>query len=283
MFKKLSFFFYKIIYLINTLSVKFFKRNFLLYFKEFIENDHYVSLNINRKKIKLFVPNNLVKWRVDTFLEKEPETIDWINNFKLKKFNFWDIGANIGQYSIYCAITHPNSIITSFEPSTNNLRILSRNISINQLQEKINIFPVALANEGCNFLKLAESSLEEGSAHNNYGVSDTKQIRKISYKTYGTSIDTILEEKKLPIPNYIKIDVDGVENNILEGGKKFLSAKEILEVSIEINENDTIKFKEIMNFFKSTNFKIKHKKHNIDFHKIPGSENIFNYVFKKII
>ena len=92
-----------------------------------------------------------------------------------------------------------------------------------------------------------------------------------------------MEEKKLPIPNYIKIDVDGVENSILEGGKKFLSAKEILEVSIEINENDTIKFKEIMNFFKSTNFEIKHKKHNIDFHKIPGSENIFNYVFKKII
>ena len=283
MFNKISFFFYKFFFLLNAVIVKIFNKNFLLYFKEFIENDHYASLDIDKKKVKLFIPNNLVKWRVDTFLKKEPETIDWINNFKLKKFNFWDIGSNIGQYSIYCSIIHPDSIITSFEPSTNNLRILTRNISINRLEKKINIFPIALTNERNIFLELAESSLEEGSAHNNYGVNDNKQIKKIAYKTYGTSIDAILEEKILPIPNYIKIDVDGIENKILEGGRKFLAKKEILEVSIEINENDKIKFNEIINFFKNANFEIKYKKHNIDFHKIPGSENIFNYVFKKII
>jgi len=283
MFKGLSFFFYKFIFLFNAIIVKICKRNFLLYFKEFIENDHYISLDINKKKTKLFIPNNLVQWRVDTFLKKEPETIDWINNFKLKKFNFWDIGSNIGQYSIYCALTHPDSIVTSFEPSTNNLRILSRNISINHLQENISIFPVALTNKESSFCKLTESSLEEGSAHNNYGIIDDKQIKKIAYKTYGTSIDTILERKELPIPNYIKIDVDGIEDYILEGGKKFLSSKEVLEISIEINENDKTKFNKIKNFLKNSNFEIKHKKHNIDFHKIPGSENIFNYIFKKII
>ena len=283
MFQKISFFFYKFFFILNKIIVKFFDRSFLLHFKEFIENDHYFNVEINKKKISLFVPNNLVKWRVDTFFEKEPETIDWIKNFKLKKFHFWDIGSNIGQYSIYCAIIHPDSIISSFEPSTNNLRILSRNIGMNKLQKKINIFPVALTNKPNIFLDLVESSLEEGSAHNNYGENDSKQIIKNTYKTYGTSIDTILEQKILPIPNYIKIDVDGLEREILEGGKKFLACKELLEVSIEIDENNTLKYNEIINFFKKTNFEVKHKKHNDHFHKISGSENIFNYIFKKII
>lgn len=283
MFKKISFFFYKFLYSINFLTVKLLNRNFLLWFKIFIENDHYTNIIINEKKIRLFVPNNLVKWRVDTFFDKEPETINWIKNFKLNKFHFWDIGSNIGQYSIYCSIIHPGSNIISFEPSTNNLRILSRNISINQLQKKINIFPIALTNKPNCFLDLTESSFEEGSAHNNYGENISKQIKKNVYKTYGTSIDSILEQKILPMPNYIKIDVDGIEKEILDGGKNFLASTELLEVSIEINENDTTKFNEIINLFKKNNFEIKYKKHNINFHKIPGSESIFNYVFKKII
>ena len=50
---------------------------------------------------------------------------------------FWDIGANIGIYSIYAALKHQHIQVVSFEPSTSNLRILSRNISINNLDEKI--------------------------------------------------------------------------------------------------------------------------------------------------
>ena len=84
-------------------------KNLLLWLKEFIENDSYKNLTIKNKNLSFFVPNNLVKWRLDTFLEKEPETIEWINNFEKKNIIFWDIGSNIGQYSIYCAIKHKKS------------------------------------------------------------------------------------------------------------------------------------------------------------------------------
>ena len=57
--------------------------------------------------------------------KKEPETISWINNFykfKInKKIKFWDIGANIGVYSIYAGKKYKNIEIVSFEPSTSNL------------------------------------------------------------------------------------------------------------------------------------------------------------------
>ena len=29
-----------------------------------------------------FTPNSIIKWRVDTILSKEPETIEWIDSFK---------------------------------------------------------------------------------------------------------------------------------------------------------------------------------------------------------
>ncbi len=39
--------------------------------------------------------------RVNNIFTDEPETINWINNFdENNKINFWDIGANIGLYSI---------------------------------------------------------------------------------------------------------------------------------------------------------------------------------------
>ena len=84
----------------------------------------------------LFSPNHLIKWRVDTFYNKEPETLDWINKFiNTNPIIFWDIGANIGLYSLYAAIKHKNCEVISFEPSTSNLRILSRNIYINNLKK----------------------------------------------------------------------------------------------------------------------------------------------------
>ena len=133
----------------------------------------------------------MIDWRVQTLFYKEPETIEWINNFEKKNY-FWDIGANIGLYSIYCAIIHPKSKIIAFEPSTNNLRIISRNVAINSLFNQISIFPNALSDKDNQFLYLNESSDLEGSAHNNYG---QLQKKNICYSTYGTSIDSYIITK----------------------------------------------------------------------------------------
>lgn len=159
--------------------------------------------------------------------------------------------------------------------------MLSRNIGYNKLESQITIFPIALTNESSKFLNLIESSSQEGAAHNSFGNENNIHQKFITYKTYGTSIDNIIEKKILPMPNYIKIDVDGIEENILQGGIKNLSNKELLEISIEINENDTRKFDEIKKIFFKSKFTIKQKKHNIKYHSLKGSENTFNYIFKK--
>ena len=106
--------------------------------KEFIEGDLYTSKIILNKKIKFFIPTLITKWRVDYFFIKEPETLKWIDSFiNRKKIIFWDIGADICLYSIYAALKHRDIKIYAIEPSTSNLRVLSRNISINNLEKKI--------------------------------------------------------------------------------------------------------------------------------------------------
>ena len=68
-------------------------------------NDSYKLIKINNIDVKFFCPNPLLISRIENFFIDEPETIDWINKFDhKKKIEFWDIGANIGQYSIYAAI-----------------------------------------------------------------------------------------------------------------------------------------------------------------------------------
>ena len=97
--------------------------------------------------------------------KKEPETIEWIDSFdQSKKIIFWDIGANIGIYSVYAATKFNNIEVVSFEPSTSNLRVLSRNISINNLQSKIKIVNQPLSQERNKFSQFNESTFQEGGA-----------------------------------------------------------------------------------------------------------------------
>ena len=81
------------------------KRSILVWFKDFFQEDSYKNIDILGKKIIFFTPNQLIDWRVATFFTKEPETLEWIDSFEKKeKLIFWDIGANIGLYSIYNAL-----------------------------------------------------------------------------------------------------------------------------------------------------------------------------------
>ena len=114
MTKIISNFLYTIIKTINFVYEKITKRNLTPNLKDLIEKDSYKKQTVLGEEISFFTPNIVTSWRVDTFFEKEPETIDWINNFERDDVIFWDIGANIGLYSIYAAIKFKKSNVISF-------------------------------------------------------------------------------------------------------------------------------------------------------------------------
>ena len=57
----------------------------------------------NNSSFKLRANNWITKYRFDTFENKEPETLKWIDINLRENDVFFDIGANIGIYSLYAA------------------------------------------------------------------------------------------------------------------------------------------------------------------------------------
>lgn len=97
MLKTFTFIIFKIIKYFNFIFNKITKKNFLINLNEFINNESYKSIKILNKKISFFIPNKITEWRVNTFFQKEPETLEWIDNFESKnKIVFWDIGETLG-------------------------------------------------------------------------------------------------------------------------------------------------------------------------------------------
>ena len=283
--KYISFFIYKILIFFDLFFKSIFKRSFMSHIKDFQHENSYKELEIYKQTVNFFVPNKVVEWRIDTFYSKEPETLDWINSFENnEKTVFWDIGANIGLYSIYNALKNDKSITYAFEPSTSNLRVLSRNISINNLEQKIKIFTNPLTNKSNEFLLMQENDFYEGGALNTFGENfnfeGKKKNFKMKYSLLGVSINYILNKKILSVPTHIKIDVDGIEHLILEGANEFLKDEKLKTISVEINENFKDQYDKILKIMENNNFKLLHKKHNDQmFPKGSIYENTFNFIF----
>ena len=129
-----------------------------------------------------------------------------------------------------------------------------------------------------------EGRFIEGGALNTFGEKfdfEGKEFEpKMKYSLFGTTINYLIENKILEIPDYIKIDVDGIEHLILVGGNKYLNNKKIKSCSIEINENFKEQYNKILNIMDEFGFKILHKKHN-EKNFLNGSKfnKTFNYVF----
>lgn len=82
--------------------------------------------------------------RIRTYSIKEPDTLDWLDNIEPGSCYF-DIGANIGQYSLYPAIKLGHDIrIFAFEPQSNNYYALNKNIYLNDLKDLITAYCVAI-------------------------------------------------------------------------------------------------------------------------------------------
>ena len=225
-------------------------------------------------KLSFFNTNEITTYRALSFSSKEPETLNWIDNFE-KKSVFYDIGANIGIYSIYAAKKKDLNVI-AIEPSIFNLEILFKNINLNKLNNKITIVPLALNNIN-SVEKFNMSDNRHASALSSFGQSYDQYGNNLNiinfYKTIGMKLDTLIETYNLNLPDYIKIDVDGIEHLILEGSTKCLqNAKSVLvEITNSFDDQSTkaCRILENLNFI--------HQKNN----KALDSKNTENQIWLK--
>lgn len=272
---------YKIFSFFDFLSGK------ILFFKIFeqFEKKSYIKKKVLNQEVSFFVPNQVIAWRVKTLFTQEPETIEWINNFDDNSNIFWDIGGNIGLYSIYSALRHKNLQIFCFEPSTSNLRTLSRNISINNLENRININQIALSDKKNIYQTMRETHFIEGHSMSTFSYNTDFEGKNLvseqKYNIYGTSIDNLIEAKILKCPNYIKLDVDGIEHKILDGAKKILMNNDLKSILVEVNENFLDQHKDIIKIMTENNFKLVSKNQNTSEVQNTKFSKTFNYIYNR--
>lgn len=178
--------------------------------------------------------------RVRTLFTKEPETIEWIDTFK-PGCTFWDIGANIGLYSIYAAAR--GCKVLAFEPSAANYFLLNRNIEANTMDDRVSAYCLAFS-EGNTLDVLNMRNTGLGGALSSFGVTVDESGKQFtpSFRQgmIGYSIDEFRKRYGLPCPDHIKIDVDGIEDSIVYGAGQTLSS--VQSVSIELDtERDNAK------------------------------------------
>ena len=173
-------------------------------------------------------------------LRREPETIEWIDGFATPSV-FWDIGANIGSYSLYAAL-RPRIEVLAFEPSAASYAALCGNLAANRLDDRVEAFCLALS--GTTRLgKLNMSSTNAGGVFNAFESAedcfgDPLDI-VFRQSMIGVTIDDFRRLFRLPSPNYLKLDVDGTEEEILAGAAETLADPALRSVLIELEAADT--------------------------------------------
>ena len=132
---------------------------------------------------------------------------------------------------------------------------------------------------------MEESEFIEGWSMNSFGTGldfEGKDFKsKNKYKIYGCSINKILNDRILKKPNFLKIDVDGIEHLILEGAHDYLADKELKSILVEINENFKDQFEGVLNILKKSNFKFIEKKQGKELVRSKEFNKTFNYFSKK--
>ncbi|CAM8427506.1 fkbM_fam, methyltransferase, FkbM family [Candidatus Methylopumilus universalis] len=266
-----------IVFILNT---NFFGRFFMDQFVNSTRNN-IKEIKHNGVTLQFVTPNSLTHYRVCTFSSKEPDTLSWIDGFT-KNSNFWDVGANVGLFSCYAAKTR-HCRVFAFEPSVFNLEILARNIYINSLSDKASIVTFPLSND-ISFSNFKMTSLDYGSALSTFGESygqDGKPLGQIfSFNTIGISADKAIDILNIPPPDYIKIDVDGIESLILEGGENLL--RNVKEVLIEINDDFETQYIQSQNYLKNAGL-VMVSKRNTDLNSIVSKSysNSYNQIWKR--
>jgi len=165
----------------------------------------------------------------------EPHVLKWIEEWLRPGDTFYDVGAHYGWMSLLaCRRVGARGKVFAFEPSPPLVEFLSFNKRANGFSQ-LQIIPKALAaiaeREAPFYVKDGgDSFLNSLVPRLNQSLSNPPNISSIPVET--TTLDAVAEETE-SIPTAIKIDVEGAELLVLQGGKRLLKLhRPILMVAI---------------------------------------------------
>lgn len=188
--------------------------------------------------------SEMERFRYRTWDTKEPETIAWIDSFSEGDVLF-DVGANIGIYSLYAETRRCE--VYAFEAYRRNFNRLVDNVLLNGFEEKIKLFNFMVSDK-IERKRFDVSSTEIGSSGG--------QMVDASGQDYDYTrvIDQmVFFSFSFPMPNHVKIDIDGQELKVVRGMVKTIQTGELKSVLVEIDGNGPER-SEIVSIFTTNGF-----------------------------
>jgi FkbM family methyltransferase len=178
--------------------------------------------------------DELSVWRYESFYDKEPETVKWIEFFATSEMplNFLDIGANIGMYSLYFLSLAKDKSVICVEPFQKNFELLTRNLNLNNYLHRAQVVINPLSNEIKEGSVVVTDMRHGGSG---YKLIERDRIYQESTNVQVLVIDSILypfDQKYV-----LRINVDGNDFEILQGGNKALQSGCFVSVLIEASQD----------------------------------------------
>lgn len=205
------------------------------------------------------------------FRDRDPKLVEWIDSFDEEKV-MYDIGANIGTYSVYAALSKKMKVL-AFEPLAHNNIIINRNIQLNHVDDFVSAYCIALSNKNSvekfhlpiNYIK---------NYFNGFDLISNKQEGVNIYKHSGITflLDDFVEKFSVPFPTYLKIDVDGAEDRIIDGARKTLSDKRLKSIYIEIDTVNKEFYSKVTKTIEDSGFKLVRKDDN------PNSDHCYKRI-----
>jgi FkbM family methyltransferase len=209
-------------------------------------------------QIRFYTPSPLLISRAASVLSKEADTIQWIDGFENGTV-LWDIGANVGVYSLYAAI-HRSVSVLAFEPSAANFHVLSRNIYLNKLGDRATGYCIAFSGKTqLGVLNMASPSM--GAAISQFGRPGEMsqywegQNGAATHGMIGFTIDDFIAKFNPPFPNNIKLDVDGLELQILEGARMTLRDPRLQSILVELSVSRDGEHRDALSFLEEVGFR----------------------------
>lgn len=157
---------------------------------------------------------------------------------------FYDIGANIGIYTCFIAASEFEVNTFAFEPHSDNIQRLSKNLKINS--DRWQCYQVLLGNED-EMAPFHIASERPGESRHSISSADSQIF------TMQRQIDTMVREENLPSPSILKIDVEGAELQVLEGSTETLEKVRVVYCEVHTDDQESL---EVKQFLRDSGFQI---------------------------
>ena len=154
----------------------------------------------------------------------------------------FDIGAHVGFYTLLASVlVGSEGMVFSFEPVPRNLFYLREHLRINNIS---NVKVIRKAVSDSYGMAYFETNVSSSMGH-------FQQDGNLQVETIG--LDELIVKQVIPIPNFIKIDVEGAEFLVLSGAKKLL---EVNKIMIFLATHGIDVHRKCCDFLKSINYRL---------------------------